>query len=896
MAETELIRTPDQRLRVFVSSTLQELAAERQAVRDAVTRLRLVPVMFELGARPHPPRQVYRSYLAQSQVFVGVYWQSYGWVAPGEQVSGLEDEYLLSAGLPRLIYVKSPAPERESRLAELLTRIRDDGDVSYQHFSAAAELRRLVENDLAVLLSERFERAPPGDGAVGEASLPEAVPVPATPLVGRDDDAAAVSDLVRAEGVRLVTLTGPGGVGKSRLAVEVAQRLGPGFRDGVRFVELGSVRAAELVTAAIAAALGLNTSGGAPITDLKSYLRARRLVLVLDNFEQVIGAAPLVAELLGAAPGVVALVTSRMVLRLSGEHEFPVPPLPVPPIGAGGDAADVQRCASVRLFVQRAQAASAGFELTSGNAGAVAEICRRLDGLPLAIELAAARVRLLPPQALLARLGDRMGLLTGGARDLPERQQTLRNTLDWSFDLLSSGEQALFARLGVFAGTFDLPAAETVGTAAAGPAVPGRAGHVMDTLGSLVDSSLVRPQTRNGEPRFGLLETIREYALERLRDGADWREAHDRHAAYFLALAEPAPAELQGPGQLAWLDRLETEHGNLGAAMSWLVKQDQLESAIHLSWATWRFWWLRGHAEELASYVDILAKSEHLPPRQRALALSGTGFGLFASGDQATAQPLLEQSLPLYRQAGDMLGAATTAAMLGHLLALQHQDARASELLEQTLAPLQEAGNDRLAGPERAQHLLDVALVCNFLGQIRLSQADHDRAAQLFTEGLNAARSAQDRFTILVSLYDLALSSQAQGDLTGAAERLHEGVSQSAEARDEPSVAYYLEALAAVAIQQDNLERAVHLLAAAGALLQAKGSGWLHALVPRAAHDDGLLAALRSRMGDAAFEQAWTRGQSLGGSRAVEYALVEASPEPTRPAGPPGAGDTGAIS
>ena len=893
MAETDVIRTPDQRLRVFVSSTLQELAAERQAVRDAVTRLRLVPVMFELGARPHPPRQVYRSYLAQSQVFVGVYWQSYGWVAPGEQVSGLEDEYLLAAGLPRLIYVKSPAPERESRLAEMLTRIRDGGDVSYQRFSAAAELQRLVENDLAVLLSERFERAPAGDGAAGGASLAGAVPVPATPLVGRDDDVAAVGDLVRAEGVRLVTLTGPGGVGKSRLAVEVAQRVGPGFADGVRFVELGSVRAAGLVLAAIAAALGLSTSGGALITDLKSYLRARRLVLVLDNFEQVMGAAPLVAELLGAAPGVVALVTSRMVLRLSGEHEFPVPPLPVPPIGAGGDAAEAQRCASVRLFVQRAQAASAGFELTSGNAGAVAEICRRLDGLPLAIELAAARVRLLPPQALLARLDDRMGLLTGGARDLPERQRTLRNTLDWSFDLLSAGEQALFARLGVFAGTFGLPAAEAVG--AAGPADPGRAGHVMDTLGSLVDSSLVQPQTRDGEPRFGLLETIREYALERLRDGADWREAHDRHAAHFRALAEPAPAELQGPGQLAWLDRLETEHGNLGAAMSWLVEQDQLERAIQLSWATWRFWWLRGHVEELA-FGDILAKSEHLPPRQRALALSGAGFGLFARGDQAAAQPLLEQSLPLYRQAGDMLGAATTAGMLGHLLALQHQDARASELLEQTLAPLREAGNDRLAGPERLQQLLDVALVCNFLGQIRLSQGDHDRAAQLFTEALNAARSAQDRFTTLVSLYDLALSSQAQGDLTGTAEHLQEGVSQSAEAGDEPSVAYYLEALATVAMRQDNLERAVRLLAAAGALLQANGSGWLHSLVPRAAHDDDLLAALRSRMGDAAFGQAWTRGQSLGGSRAVEYALAEAPPDPTHPAGPPRAGDTGAIS
>ena len=879
MTETDPIRTPDQRLRVFVSSTLQELAAERQAVRDAVTRLRLVPVMFELGARPHPPRELYQSYLAQSQVFVGVYWQSYGWVAPGEQVSGLEDEYLRSAGLPRLIYVKAATQEREPRLAEMLTRIRDSGDVSYQHFNAATELQSLVENDLAVLLSERFEIAPSRDGATDEASLAGTLPVPATPLVGRDHDAAAVGVLVRAKGVRLVTLTGPGGVGKTSLAEEVAQRLGPGFQDGVRFVELGSVAATELVTAAIAAALGLNTSGGRLINDLKSYLRARRLLLVLDNFEQAMEAAPLVAELLRAAPGVVALVTSRAVLRLSGEHEFPVPTLPVPPMGAGRDPADVQRYASVRLFVQRAQAASAGFELTSGNAAAVAEICRRLDGLPLAIELAAARVRLLPPRALLDRLDDRMGLLTGGARDLPERQRTLRNTLDWSFDLLSAGEQVLFARLAVFAGTFGLPAAEAV-CAAADPADPGRAGSVTDTLGSLVDSSLVWAQTRNGEPRFGLLETIREYSLERLRGGADWQEAHDRHAAYFLTLAEPSPAELQGSGQLAWLDRLETEHGNLGAAMSWLVEQQQLESAIHLSWATWRFWWLHGHAEELASYGDILAKSEHLPPHQRALALSGTGFGLFASGDRATAQQLLEQSLPLYRQAGDMLGAATAAGMLGRLLALRHQDARASELLEQTLASLEKAGNGRLGGPERAQHLLNLALVCNFLGQIRLSQGDHDRAAQLFTEALNAARSAQDRFTILISLYDLALSSQAQGDQTGAAERLQEGVSQSAEAGDEPSVAYYLEALAAVATQEDNLERAVRLLAAAGALLQARGSGWLHALVPRAAHDDHLLATLRSRMGDAAFEQAWTRGRSLGGSRAAEYALAEARGQP----------------
>jgi hypothetical protein len=249
MAETDVIRTPDQRVRVFVSSTLRELAAERGAVRDAVTSLRLVPVMFELGARPYPPRPVYRAYIAQSQVFVGIYWQSYGWVAPGEKVSGLEDEYLLSAGLPRLVYVKSPAPDREPRLAELLARVRDEGGVSYQHFADPAELRRLVGNDLAVLLSERFEMSRSHDGAAGGAPLAGALPAPATPLVGRERQAAAVEELVVREGARLVTLTGPGGVGKSRLAVEVARRVGPGFADGVRFVELASVSSADLVAA-----------------------------------------------------------------------------------------------------------------------------------------------------------------------------------------------------------------------------------------------------------------------------------------------------------------------------------------------------------------------------------------------------------------------------------------------------------------------------------------------------------------------------------------------------------------------------------------------------------------------------------------------------------------------
>ena len=874
MAETGAIRTPDQRIRVFVSSTLEELAAERRAVRDAVTRLRMAPVMFEQGARPHPPRQVYRDYLAQSQVFVGVYWQSYGWVAPDEAISGLEDEYLLSAELPRLIYIKSPAPHRERRLAEMLTRLESEGGVSYPQFSDAAELGGLVENDLAVLLSERFQVARshdlaghPGATAGQEASLAPVLPVPATPLVGREREAAAVKDLVAEEGVRLVTLTGPGGIGKSRLAVAAAQSLEPRFADGVRFADLSSVSATG-VADAIAAALPVNTYGANMGSDVESYLRARRLLLVLDNFEQAMGAAPLVARLLGAAAGLVVLVTSRTVLRLRGEHEFPVPALAVPDPGAL-DADVVGRYAAVRLFAERARAVAPGFELNSANAAPVAEICRRLDGLPLAIELAAARTKLLPPPALLARLGDPLGLLTGGSRDLPARQQTLKNTLDWSFGLLSAGEQALFTRLGVFAGTFELTAVEAVAGAA------DRAGSVIDELGSLVDSSLVQPQAGDGERRFRMLGTIRDYALGRLRDNdADWRQAHDLHAAHYAALAEPAEAELQGLGQLTWLRRLETEHANLAAAMLWLAGQDLPDVPVRLAWKTWRFWWLQGHADEFSRFsVAVLSNSAHLAPHQRALALGFGAFESLARGDNDRAQGLFEQSMPLFRQTGDKLRVALIASVLGHLLALQHQEADASAMLDQSQTLIKELDTHELTGADRIQKLATVALTYNFLGQIRLSQADGQAAAGLFTQAVSAAHQALDRFTLLVSLYDLALASHALGDLSGTAAHLAEGLSLAAEAGDQTSTAYYLEGLAEVATPNDNPQRAVHLLAAAAALLEDNGSGWLHAFLPRDTGGDDARSVLRSRLGGQAFEAAWSYGRSMSAKRAVEYAL-----------------------
>jgi predicted ATPase len=732
-------------------------------------------------------------------------------------------------------------------------------------------LQRLVEDDLALLLSERFEMARPHDDSAGEALLAGALPVPATPLLGREQDASAVEDLVVKEGTRLVTLTGPGGVGKSRLMVEAARRLGPGFADGARFVDLAAVSAADLVAAAIAAGLGLNTSAGRLAADLEAYLRPRRLLLALDNFEQVMGAAPLLAELLATAGGLVVLVTSRIVLRLRGEHEFAVPALPIPPGDADADPAGLLGYASVGLFVERAHAAAPGFELTRGNAAAVAEICRRLDGLPLAIELAAARVKMLAPQAMAPRLDERFSLLTSGARDMPERQRTLRNTLDWSFGLLSPAEQDLFARLGVFAGSFGLPAAEAVG-----------GGPVMDTLGGLVDGSLVRAQTGGGEPRFVLLETIREYALERLHERGDWTGAHDRHAAYFVAWGEPADADLTGPGQVPWLDRLETDHDNLLAAMSWLVDHGPLEQAVHLSTVTWRFWWLRGHAAEFVGLNDrIVAGSAGLPPHQHAMALTTVGFNLFVNGDRARAQTVFEQSLPLYRQVSEKLGVllnATVLAVLGHLAATRRDCAGAGKLLDDGRAQLAEVRDDDLAGYDRLQYLLTAAFLDNFLGQVRLGQHDHDGAARLFADGLAEARRAPDAIALLISLYDLALAGRARGDPVGAEGHLKEGLALAAETGDETSAGYYHEAMAMVAGQRDDPERAVRLIAAARSMLEARGSGWLHAYVPRVPPGDAELVSWRSRMGDAAFQEAQAWGRSAGSRRAAQYALQQALP------------------
>ena len=475
------IRTPDQRLRIFVSSTMKELASARAAARSAIERLRLIPVLFELGARPYPPRDLYLAYLRQSDVFIGIYGQQYGWIAPDQEVSGLEDEYLNAGGLPKLVYVQSPAPDRDPRLKEMLSRIQSDG-LSYRGFATGEELSPLIADDLAVLLSERFDL---GDEPKERERPSRPLPSPASRFVGREREKSLVRDLLTGGDTRLVTLVGPGGIGKTRLALEVGSGLVGKF-DDVVMVALEGVSSADLVVSSIASSLGVPESPGQSLLDLIiNYLRPRKMLLIIDNFEQVVAAAGVLGQLITQTDQVSMLVTSRERLHLSGERVVEVPPLQVPEVM---DHADVlRRSDAVELFIDRARAAGSEQDLDHDQLETIAEICRRLDGIPLAIELAASRTKVVGSEELLRRLDRRLSFLTGGPRDLPLRQQTLRSTIAWSHDLLDQSEGRLFARLGVFAAGFSLEAAETVCADGAAPAV-------LDGIASLVDKSLVRTE------------------------------------------------------------------------------------------------------------------------------------------------------------------------------------------------------------------------------------------------------------------------------------------------------------------------------------------------------------------------------------------------------------------
>ncbi len=476
------------------------------------------------------------------------------------------------------------------------------------------------------------------------------LPLQPTPLIGREKEVDQVCDLLRSDETRLLTLTGPGGTGKTRLALQAAADLLDDFPDGTFFVPLATLTEAELLLVAVAETLGVRETGEQPLFEsLKEYLHDRRLLLLLDNFEQVLGAALTVTELLAGAHGLKVLATSRTSLRLYGEHVFPVPPLTLPDLERPPPLERLTQYEAVGLFVERARALKPNFEVTNESAPAVAEICVRLDGLPLAIELAAARITMLPPRSMLQRLSSRLKLLTGGARDFPKRQRTLRATIEWSHALLDEGEQLLFGRLAVFSGGRTLEAIDAICDAEGDLPV-----EAFEGVSSLLDKSLLRQEEGpGGEPRFVMLETVHEFAREKLQGSGEAEQIKRAHAEYFLTLAEEAYPQLRGPDQLEWLERLEAEHDNMRAALTWASERNEAEVALRLGSALSWFWSVRGYYSEGRRWLEeALAIDGRGAPEVRAMALAGAGELASEQGDLDRAKGAYEEGLELLEHEG----------------------------------------------------------------------------------------------------------------------------------------------------------------------------------------------------------------------------------------------------
>lgn len=690
------------------------------------------------------------------------------------------------------------------------------------------------------------------------------LPLELSSFVGREREIAEVKRLLSER--RLLTLCGPGGAGKTRLALAVAQDVVEGFEDGVWWVELASISEPDLVPAAVAQALGLREAQDlSPIEALVEHLAPRRTLVVLDNCEHLVeGCAALADTLLRACPDLEILATSREPLRISGECSWPVPSLSLPDSRERLLFAELMRYEAVGLFVERAKAVDSGFALTERNAAAVARLCRGLDGIPLAIELAAARTRVLSAEQISEKLEDPLRLLTTGDRSAAARHKTLRATLQWSYGLLSEVERVLFHRLSVFAGGWTLEAAEAVGT---GESV--EAGLVLDLLSQLVDKSLVVAEAETqGAVRYRMLETVRQYALERLVEAGEAEETRRRHAAFFVALAEEARPNLRAAPQVEWLRRLEKENGNLRGALSWALSADEIVTAARLGWALYMFWWIRNYQPEGRRWTEpILLRRNELPPWLRIRTIIVSGAMVYGQGDSEVLYRLCGELMELSREVGwDALAEANAHLGFG-LLATHRGDLEAArEHLEEAPPLFREAGEDG-----------SVAQTHTLFGTVVLLEGDHEGARRRFEEGLTLGRSTGDRRSIIVTLFNLAQLALAGGDYDTAVRRFAEGIAPSEELGDRGNVAHILEGLGIVAGARGEVLRAARLLGASEALISAiglRGHPYYQLFDPSLY--GRVKAEVRAKLGEAALDE----GRAMDPEQAIEYALEEPQEAP----------------
>ncbi len=728
----------------------------------------------------------------------------------------------------------------------------------------------------------------------GLDSAPHNLPAQPTGLVGRERDLATVSTMLRRPPVRLITLTGPGGIGKTRLALQVAADALDDFEHGAWMVDLSPIHDPALVVPTVALALGLKEGAEAPLEErLSAYLRDRRLLLLVDNFEHI-AVAPVVAAWLRAAPGLKILVTSQAILDLPGEQDFVVPTLDLPEATQVLDWTLLAGYPAVVLFVERARAVRPDFQLTAANAGAVAAICRRLDGLPLAIELAAARSKLLTPAMILARLEANgtaaLDGLPGGPRDLPARRRTLRGAIAWSYDLLDADEQAVFRRLALFVGGWTLAAAE---------AVLGRPG-LAGPLATLVERSLVRySEGETGVSRFTMLMTIREYALERLTESGETEQLAQAQVAYYLAQAEAADLEWMGAGQGIWLARLEADHNNLRAALRWTVDRQAIETALLLGGALARFWWTHGHLREGRAWLeDLLARSEVVSPAVRAQALVGAGLLARGQDDLDQSAAWLQEALTAYRGLGDERGVAQSLENLGWTLHYQGHYREATRCGLESLALFRRL-HDRY-GSISALHVVgwaamsrrdyaaartsleealtlareldnqrSVASVLNSLGEVARMCGERTRAHTYYEEGLILQRRLQDRRGMAMTLHNLGYITQATGRHRQAIAYFSEAIPIFRVLGSEHGIAGCLVGLGAVAAGLGDGAHAAHLFGASQAVLDSHGLT-LHPADQ--AEADTLVADAQAQTDPAVWAQHWAAGRHEGVAAALAYA------------------------